>query len=344
MINPGAQDDVSVIVGMQNSLYAVDVLTVREIFSLPELTPLEGAPAYFIGAVNWRGRVIPVMDLSVRFGRTPWPYSLRDSVVVLEMEGMAVGILVNAVHEVRSIPEEVVDPLPSYGRPTDARFLDGVAKSGDDLVMLLRLDNLIRLTEDLEGVAETGEVPPTTGAQAFCPEATDEERSVFQERTRSLRTQVDSEEFEGLTPLAVVGLNGEYFGIDLQVVREFGSIRNVTPVPCVPEHILGQMTLRGNIVTLVDIRPALQMPPRRSADTGDVAVIQVDDLVVGLTVDHVFDVHYLNPLELAALPSAAHSSGEEYLEGTAPYLDRMLTVLDLPRIFGDGSMEVNEEV
>lgn len=344
MSNQGGHSDCFVIVGVQNSLYAVDVLTVREIFSLPELTPLEGAPAYFIGVVNWRGRVIPVMDLALRFGRAPRPYSLRDSVVVLEMEGMVIGILVNAVHEVRSIPEEVVDPPPTYGGQTDVRFLDGVAKSGDELVMLLRLDNLIRLTEGLESMTESGEAPATTGAQAFCPEATAEERAVFQERARSLRTQIDREEFDGLTPLAVVGLNGEYFGIDLQVVREFGSIRNVTPVPCAPEHILGQITLRGNIVTLVDIRPALQMTPRRSTETGDVAVVQVDDLVMGLTVDHVFDVHYLNPLELASVPSAARSSGEEYLEGTAPYQDRMLTVLDLPRIFGDGNLEVNEEV
>lgn len=343
-MNKGLAGDMYLVVGLQNSLYAIDVLAVREIFSLPELTPMEESPNYFIGVVNLRGNVVPVMDLAVRFGRAPQPYRSADSVIALGRDESLIGILVNEVLEVRQIPEELVDPPPAYGLCSEARFLAGVAKSDENLVMVLHLDNLLRLTEGSEGLAAVAEVSVTTGGRVFCPEATPEERAVFQERAKSLRPQVDREEFEGLKPLAVVGLNGEHFGIELHLVREFGDIRNVAPVPCCPPHVLGQMTLRGNIVTLMDIRLALKMPLNHSTPAGEVAVVQLEDLVVGVAVDSVFDVHYLNPSEIMTVPAAVRSSGSEYLQGTAPYGDRMLSILDLPRILTEGDLVVDDEI
>src|SRR6185436_21126644 len=95
---------------------------------------------------------------------------------------------------------------------------------------------------------------------AFFADATAEERAILRERALGLMPAGESQDRFHLMPLAVVSLNGEYFAVDLNLVREFGTIHHVTPVPCCPPHIVGQMNLRGDILTLVDIRGALRMP------------------------------------------------------------------------------------
>jgi len=345
------------IFSLHGSLYAVPALAVREIIWLPELTPLAQAPFSIVGVVNLRGKVVPIVDLNVRLGQGRQPCRVQDSVIVLEEAGTLIGIIVNEVRRVRSIAEAEMEAAPSSlspgrGEEPAARFLAGVAKVEDDIIMLLHLENLLRLPGnpgDMAPAEPEGERPAPAAERSFCPEATPEERAIFRERARSLRQPLASQDFAGLIPLAVVGLNGEYFGIDLEIVREFSVLRAVTPVPCCPEYVVGQMNLRGDILTLVDIRAALNMPftnvHNGTSDnpTGKVVVVQTDALKVGVLVDDVFDVRNLQPSEIHAVPAAAQSLSEEYLKGTAPCGAKMLSILDLPKILTQGALTVNEE-
>lgn len=135
----------------------------------------------------------------------------------------------------------------------------------------------------------------------------------------------------------------EFFGLDLHLVREFTSIRNVTPIPCCATHIIGNMNLRGEIVTLVDIRNALNMAIASKTNNSKAIVVHVDDVVAGIPVDQVFDVMYLRSSDVKPVPAALHSGGNEYLRGTAPYAEKMLSILDLSKIIDKGGFTVNDE-
>jgi purine-binding chemotaxis protein CheW len=262
---------------------------------------------------------------------------------------------VNEVQRVQSISEEQIEMVPTssfleQGEDPAGRFVNGIAKVDDDVVMLLDLENLIRLPE--YSVQTEGQIRPAALATepSFNPEATPEDKALFHARAQRLRQPLASEDFADSIPLAVIGLDGEYFGIDLQIIREFSALRVVTPVPCCPEYIVGQMNLRGDILTLVDIRAALNMPvavARNEATTDatdKVVVVQTDALEVGVLVDEVFDVMNLQPSEVHEVPSAVQSLSEEYLKGTACYGARMMSILDLPKILTLGALTVSEEV
>ena len=325
--------------------YGVDALLVQEIFLLPELTPIAEAPDDIVGNLNLRGKILPVMDLDLRSGHQPQEYRLSDSVIVLEWEELRIGIIVNSVQEVKNITSEAIEDVTSHGRDRviNSRFIAGVAKVDAELIMLLDHDKLLRDSDAVEALLTREFTPLGSFYVVCCPNATPKERVIFRERAENLRQRAESWDFTRLIPLAVIGLNGEYFGLDLEVVREFTNIRNVTPIPCCPAHIVGNMNLRGEIVTLVDIRSMLNMPLALGIASKAV-VIDVDEMVAGVSVDEVFDIMYLHPSDLTPLPAAVHSGSDEYLLGTAPYSEKMLSVLDLPKMLSKGVLTVNEKV
>ena len=82
----------------------------------------------------------------------------------------------------------------------------------------------------------------------------------------------------GREPVAVTRVGSEYLGFELAMVREFTTTRQVTPVPCCPPHIAGQMNLRGDIVTLVDLRPVMKLPTPVGEPLSRVVLLELEEL------------------------------------------------------------------
>ncbi|HSF75313.1 MAG TPA: chemotaxis protein CheW [Microcoleus sp.] len=362
-------------------LCGIEACYVREIFFLPELTAIAEAPQDIVGAIDLRGEILPVMDLNLRFGYVWQEYSVTDSTIVIEWQESKVGIIVNQVREVKEISEEAITPQLSYGRENSEAshyFVAGLARCEADIIMLLNLDHLIRYSpkkseeswsvspSNAGSEAAAGEAEPEnlhgkisskllgknpkilSNRHVFCPQATPEEKAIFQSRANHLRLPGEEENDAAINmSLAVFVLNGEYFGIHLDLVREFTDINQVTPVPCTPDRIVGNINLRGEIVTLIDIRSVLNMSLNMSETANDLSkaiVVEVADLVAGIVVDEILDIIYLNVSEIAAVPAALHSANREYLRGTAIYGEKMMAILNLPKLLTKGGVVVDEEV
>lgn len=340
--------------------YGIEAILVQEIFQLPELTSVAEAPDDIVGLLNLRGKIVPVMHLDLRLGLPMQECQLSDSVIVLNYDGLQIGIIVNAVHEVKELDLRAIEYGIDYGRvkQINSRFVAGLAKSDLNTIVIINHGNLLRDADAVEAliVEENREIEPFATSDRLekssiinnfydlcCPSATSKEKAIYRERAENLK-QVAESELTGLLPLAVIGLNNEYFGLNLELVQEFTRIRNVTPIPCCPPHVVGNMNLRGEILTLVDIRSALNIPLAQTKNGTKALVVSIDDLVAGFPVDEVFDVMYLHPSEVRLLPVAVPSGNDEYLQGTVSYSDKMLTILDIPKLFKSKLLTVNEEV
>ncbi len=335
---------------LDNSVYGVEAALVQEVFFLPELAPIAEAPRDIVGLVNLRGQILPVMDLRLRFGYRRHRYRLSDSVVVVVWRGTRVGIVVNQVREVCEIEGSNVATDLSYGRdtPADRRFVTGVATRGTQTIALLDCDRLIRYSETVQ-ISDDDDredsIPDEPGElPLFCPDATPEERQIFRDRAENLLQSMQQDDNRDRLSLAVVGLAGEYFGVDLHVVREFADIRKITPVPCTPAHIIGNTNLRGEILTLVAIRSLLGLSTTVATSVSKAIVVEVGEIVAGITVDEVFDVVRVHPSQIGSVPAAVRSSAEEYLRGTAPYKEKTMSILDLEKILTKGELVVDRAV
>ena len=337
--------------------YGIEANLVKEIFLLPELIPITEAPIDIVGILNLREKLLPVMHLDLRLGNSLSRCKVTDSIIVLNWDNLQIGVIVNTVREVKEIASEIIEQEIDYGRTKNINpaFISGMAKIDDSAIILLNPEALIRQPDEVKNLVEEVEQLEDSESQdkvkvlsnfydLCCPNATPEERATFRRRADNLR-QATLETITDITeqlPLAIISLNGEYFGLDLDTVREFINICNVTSIPCCPQHILGNINLRGEIVTLVDIRSSLNLPIKTDKNTSKAVVIEVDEVVAGLPVDEVFDIMYLPQSKINPVPMAVESSNHEYLRGTAAYADKMLTILDLPKIITQGNLEVNE--
>lgn len=353
---------------LQGACYAVEASRVREILRLPALTPMAEVPNYVIGMVNYRGHIVAVMDLALRLGQPPWPYRLYDHVIVLEQEGGLLGIIVNEVEGVRDIPLEALETrTASTGlNESGSRLVRNLAKLDTAVIMVLdheqlwnataafhkHLNQPALTTPEVRWQLNTAQPLGHDGISSdrfeamplFLPHATPSEREILLERARNLASSLEEQSASHHIPLAIVGLNGEYFGVELETVHEFTDVRRVTPVPYCPNYVVGDMNLRGDILTVVDIRQALQMPVLEGAPTAKVIVVPLGDALVGVLVDQVFDVFTLDPCALTIIPSATKSMNETYLKGTVSWAGKMLAILDLQKILANGGLTVDDEV
>jgi purine-binding chemotaxis protein CheW len=123
--------------------YAVDILRVQEINRMLTITQVPQSPPGVEGVINLRGRIIPIMDLRIRFGMPKGERTDESRIMVVESGGTIVGFIVDRVHEVLRISRTTVDPAPAMSSTVESRYIDGVAKMDDRLIILLDLDALL---------------------------------------------------------------------------------------------------------------------------------------------------------------------------------------------------------
>jgi len=144
-----ADEAILVVFTLVDGLYGVNVSQVREITSMRETTPVPNSPHYVDGVTNLRGQVTTVTDLMRRFGLSDKENDDRSRVIVVEPDGVPVGMVVDSVSEVLRMPADAIEPVPeilmeSGGANIDSEYIRGVGKRGDGaLIILLDLEKLL---------------------------------------------------------------------------------------------------------------------------------------------------------------------------------------------------------
>lgn len=117
--------------------YGVPILAVHEIKGESAITPIPNAPAYLSGVMNLRGTIIPVVDLRVKFGLPQVEHSRFTVIVLVVVGARIVGMVVDAVTDVRTFPASEIQGVPELAAQVDAGFVSGLARAGEKLFVLL---------------------------------------------------------------------------------------------------------------------------------------------------------------------------------------------------------------
>jgi purine-binding chemotaxis protein CheW len=127
--------------------FGVEILKVQEIIRMLEITRVPKAPDFVEGVINLRGKVIPVIDLRLRFGLKAKGHDKKTRIIVIEINQMIVGFVVDSVSEVLRIPSSTIEPPPPVISGLDSEYISGVGKLDDRLLIMLDLNRLLSKEE-----------------------------------------------------------------------------------------------------------------------------------------------------------------------------------------------------
>jgi purine-binding chemotaxis protein CheW len=128
--------------------YAVDILKVQEINRMKEITRVPNSPIYVEGVINLRGKVIPVVNLRKKFGLVDKDNDEQSRIMIMDIQGITMGLVVDAVSEVLRVPDNIVEPTPPMASNISTEFIKGIAKLEDRLIILLDMDRLLGRAEE----------------------------------------------------------------------------------------------------------------------------------------------------------------------------------------------------
>ncbi len=284
----------------QGAHYCVEAETVLEVVELPATSPWPGAPTGVLGVVDYRGEILPVIDVARRLGGAAVEPKPSDELIVVDTPRGRAALLVEEALELNS--ELALRPVPrdphvSLRQVTP--FLCGLGSYKDQVVLGLDGSKLLNFPAD--SIPESISSPPPTS-------------ELLRQRAIELATPLVKEDHDVGRALVLVQLCGEMLGISVEEVAELTHGPLFTPVPGAPPHLVGLAYHRGGLLRLVDIRERCGLENSGPLPSS-VVILSGPGMLTGLLVDSIESV--------TTLPG--HGPKVRYHE-------RWVTVLDTDRL------------
>ncbi|MEA1972941.1 MAG: chemotaxis protein CheW [Candidatus Cloacimonadota bacterium] len=132
---------------LKRELYGIPVSTILQIIAIPDITPIPNTPKFVKGVINLRGKIIPVIDLRLKFGIEQTEYNERTSIIVIKIDidekEIFIGVIVDTVAEVIDIDSKEIEERPEFGVKLNTDFILAMAKVNDRVVTLINIPKIL---------------------------------------------------------------------------------------------------------------------------------------------------------------------------------------------------------
>ncbi|MDP6505083.1 MAG: chemotaxis protein CheW [Planctomycetota bacterium] len=311
--------------------FGIDIRCVQRVIPMVEVTSVPQPLSFLEGVIDLMGAIVPVISLRRLLGMQPLPHTLRSHIIIAEHGERTVGLIVDAVSDLIQISKEVVDP-PTNITPL-RHFLTGIARLHARILFMLRIDRIMDIEREAEanaGISFEAGMPLDEFEEKSEAEdgLSEHEREILRRRALMLSQRVEHEDMV-TRQLLTFSLANEWYGVDTPNVRTIVASPDIISVPCAPPHIRGVMNLRGEILTVVDLKRFFGLDASPYSGQNRVIVALQGDWQIGFYVDSVFDVIDL-PTSSIELPLATiEKVRADFIEGEARLEDRLLGILKL---------------
>jgi len=244
----GAKDETQLVTFMlKDEEFGFDIMSVQEIIRPPKLSKVPRTPDYVQGIANLRGVVLPIIDIRPRFGMEHAEDTDSTRVLVIDVGGMKMGLRVDRVKQVTSVSRADMESPPAAIRGSSTEYLNAVVKldSGARIIMALDASKVCDLKMD-------GAKPSATSSTAATARSLEKEKD---------KTSADAEHAgaDDLQQLVSFRVAQEEFAFPMERVREILRVQSPTKVPDAPEYVLGVLTVRGQLLPIIDLRRQLHL-------------------------------------------------------------------------------------
>jgi len=300
--------------------FGADIMDVKEIIRVPEITKVPNAPGYVEGACNLRGNVLPIIDGRTRFNLEKKEKDESSRVLVIDVEGKATGVVVDKVSEVMRVNTSDIEAPPQIVKNVDYDYLNGVVKldHGNRLVMLLDVVKALKINNAEKGIIK------------------DNDKNLHQHNFKSNSSNSESIDEEQLVSFL---LEEEEYAIGIMKVKEIIRVPQIVKVPNCEAYIDGVVSIRNNLLPIINLRTYFGMGHLELNDQTRILVVDMGTFVAGIMVDRISEVLRV-PSDVIQAPPKFSVESEEQLKGVAKLNNgkRMILILDPSKIITDDEM------
>ena len=251
--------------------YAIPIENIQEIVQIPEhITKVPNSEQSILGIMNLRDKILPLASLRRLFGFPEEQLTEQSRIVVLSMENLSVGIVVDSVKEVLRVPESVIEPVPSIILKDEKDFeITEICRlnEGKRLVSIISVSNLFKRKDIKEALSSV------------------ETEKDIEEKKENEETLEEEEQF------VVFKLDEQEYAVPIENVQEIVRIpEELTHVPKTPDFVEGVINLRGNVLPVIDLRKRFDLQEKQRDEHQRIMVFVIDNISVGFIVDSVNEV------------------------------------------------------
>lgn len=251
-----------------NDEFGADIMHVREIIRLTDITKVPHAPAFVEGVCNLRGNILPIIDGRVRLGLPRRQQDESTRVLVVDVRGRATGIVVDRVSEVLRVSADYFEAAPPVIRNIDIDYLDSMVKLDGGKRIIIALDiGKILTVEQLDQLK-------TEGAAAVA--------AVQENKAKAI--EIEEEQ------LVTFLLGPEEYAFNIMHVKEIIRVQQITAVPNVPQYIEGVVSLRDQLLPIINMPVFFNLPNSKATDQSRIIVVDLGKITAGFRVDKVSEV------------------------------------------------------
>ena len=315
-----------------NSKYAVNTASVLEIMKLPMLDYPQKLPNNIVGLLKYNNFVINVVDIRFYLDTDVTKYSANNDLLIVKTDETIFGIITDKIIGIVPFESSNVDAIPFVDNKT---IIDSIYKQGQDTVFIINLysiENLLKSTINL----------PSYDIQSLYP-SDSASIELMQQRTREISEKTGLSMLTGdlyaRRKLISFNLNDDLYCISLDVLKEVMKDTIITKVPGTPDFIAGIMNLRGDYITVLDVKKFLNLDTtgktEERKDKTPVIIVSSNDMELALLIDKINELFEVPEDKIV-------NSGEGYFLAEFIYNDTPYTILNIEKIFTDKKIVVTD--
>ncbi len=312
--------------------YAIEVSQVVEIMKLPYLEYPQKLKNNIIGLLNYNNFTLNVLDIRFYLNIQVTPYCLSNQLLVVKTDESMFGLIIDKVEDIIFIEQSKTDYAAQVKKE---KIIDFSYREKNEIISVINLNTL-------ENILKKGVKDENINIPSLFPNDDNSRYKLMQRNTElsekskhGLAKNIFSQD-EFISFL----LGQNIYCITLEYVKEFLKDVSVTPVPCTPDYVAGIMTLRGDFITVVDIKKFLGISqPKSIKEKNSIIIVETVDFKIGLLTDEIFDI--INIAEELIIQNS-YNRMNKYILSEVVIEDKLYKILNMKNILSDERFFIEE--
>ena len=309
--------------------YAINTANVLEIMKLPALDYPQKLPNNIIGLLKYNNFVINVVDIRFYLNIEVTPYNSHNELLIVKTDEVIFGIITDKIIGILPFDTALVDQIPFVD---NKMIIESLYKFNNQTIFIVNIYALENLLKQHDNILPPVDVP------ALFPQD-EESKTLMTKRTKAIAEKsslrLASGELHAKNKYISFNLNNDYYCIALDYVKEVLKDTSITNVPGTPDFISGIMNLRGDYITVINLKKFLALPEGEQSDKNPVVIVKCNELKLALLIDKINELFDFQESAPAELPDSYYAN--EFI-----YNKTLYTVLNIEKITADKRIIVTD--